>query len=251
MASPTERFTETVENYIKYRPSYPAEVIQVLIKECGMTEKSIIADIGSGTGILSKLLLEQRSTVYGIEPNQAMRNAAEKYLKEYPNFISINGAAEATRLKDCSVNIITAATAFHWFNAEKSRVEFKRILKTSGWLMLVWNVRDTESKIMRDYENLILRYGKDYRNSKAKEFDTTATENFFKPYKMKTASFKNMQQFDWEGLKGRQLSASHSLREGDTEYDDMLKELKIIFERYQKNGKVEFLYNTKLYYGQL
>lgn len=249
MHNSINRFTQTVQDYIKYRPSYPTEVLETLIEDCGLTRNSIIADIGSGTGLLSKLFLDYGNTVYGVEPNQAMRKAGEEYLKQYSNFISVDGTAESTNLKDKSIDIITVGTAFHWFDPEKTQVEFKRILKNHGWVLLVWNVRDVErSTLIRDYEKLILKYGTDYRESSASKFDKTALDTFFSPNEIKTQSFTNSQKFDWEGLKGRLLSTSYSLRPDDKQYDNMLSDLKDIFDRYQKNGKVEFLYSTKLHY---
>lgn len=247
----TERFTETVQDYIKYRPSYPKEVLQTLINECGLTPKSIIADIGSGTGFLAKLFLDNGNEVYGVEPNKEMREAGEEYLKEYKNFRSVNGTAEATTLENKSVDFVTAGTAFHWFDPVKTKQEFKRILKPNGWVLLVWNVRDMNSDLIRDYEELIIKYGTDYKDSNARKFNQTIGEEFFTPNKMYEKFFPYKQQFDWKGFQGRILSASYSLRPGDAKYPEMMHELKTIFDRYQQNGVVEFLYQTKLYYGQL
>jgi ubiquinone/menaquinone biosynthesis C-methylase UbiE len=253
MNEPTERFTQTVQDYVKYRPSYPREVVQLLIDECHLTRDKIIADIGSGTGLLSKLLLENSNLVYGVEPNQAMREAGEEYLKTYPNFHSIKGTAEATTLEKQSIDIITVGTAFHWFDNDKTKVEFRRILKADGWVLLVWNVRSAEhSELIRDYENLLLKYSSEYKESSAlKLFDKSAGKEFFSPNEMRTQSFKNAQYFDWNGFKGRLLSTSYSLRPGDSKYEEMLSELKKIFKRYQRKGVVEFLYNTKIYYGRI
>lgn len=252
MSKPTERFTETVNDYIKYRPSYPKEVLQLLIDECDLTKNQIIADVGSGTGILSKLFLDYGNVVYGVEPNQSMCQAAEMSLKEYSNFYSVAGTAEATALEDASVDIITAGTAFHWFDSVKTKLEFRRILKKDGWVILVWNVRDVEeSALLREYEDLLMEYGTDYKESNARKFDKTAVSEFFSPNEMKICSFKNSQQFDWDGLKGRLLSTSYSLRPGDERYDEMLIKLKEIFDRYQRNHRVEFLYKTKIYYGRI
>jgi ubiquinone/menaquinone biosynthesis C-methylase UbiE len=252
MKNSLQRFTQAVQYYIKYRPSYPKAVLETLIEDCGLTKNSIIADIGSGTGLLSKLFLDYDNTVYGVEPNQAMREAGEEYLKQYANFISVDGTAESTNLKDKSIDIITVGTAFHWFDPGKTKIEFERILKNLGWVLLVWNVRDIEhSALIGDYEKLILKYGKDYRESSASKFDQTALATFFSPNEIKTQSFTNSQKFDWEGLKGRLLSTSYSLRPDDKQYDNMLAELKDIFDRYQKNGKIEFLYSTKLHYGRI
>lgn len=251
MKNPTERFTQTVQDYIKYRPSYPQKSVDVLVNECGLTPHTIIADVGSGTGILSKLFLDYGNVVYGVEPNQPMREAAQAYLKDYPNFHSVNGTAEATALPNQSVDIITVGTAFHWFNALKTKVEFQRLLKPHGWVLLVWNVRDGSSRFMQEYEQLILKYGTDYRDSNAQRFDQTALDHFFEPATLKTSSFRNAQSFDWDGLQGRLSSASYSLRPGDPLFNDMKQALKNLYDTYQRRGAVEFLYQTKMYYGRL
>lgn len=251
MQKSAARFTKTVQDYLKYRPSYPKEVLELLIEKCNLTPKSLIADIGSGTGFLSKLFLDHGNKVYGIEPNEAMREAADVFLKKYPKFENREGSAEATGLEDQSIDIITAGTAFHWFDAEKTKIEFKRILKTGGWVLLVWNVRDKKIQLVNDYEKLISQFGSDYTTSKAFEFDHTATEHFFSPYKMKTISFPNQQIFDWQGFKGRLLSSSYSLQPDDSRYEQMLDALKKIFDHYQHNNHIEFVYQTKLYYGHL
>lgn len=252
MNNSVKRFDETVENYVKYRPSYPKEVYSLLVKKFNLSPEKVIADIGSGTGFLSKLFLEHGHVVYGVEPNEAMRIAAEKYLDKNSNFKNINGLAESTALENESVDWIIVGTAFHWFDAEKTKIEFKRILKSPGFCCVVWNVRNkAQSKLLQDYENLILNFSKDYKQSRAQEFDQTIVEDFFSPYEMHTASLVNKQHFNWEGFKGRLLSTSYSLRENDPNYQDMINELKIIFDRYQLDGQVEFLYDTKMYYGQL
>lgn len=252
MPKPTERFTETVQNYLNYRPSYPPELLQLLINECGLTKNSIIADIGSGTGFLAKLFLDYGNSVFGVEPNEAMRLAGENYLKNYPNFHSIIGTAEATTLKNHSADFVTAGTAFHWFNVEKSKIEFTRIAKKDAWIVLVWNVRDMEnSELVREYEELISTYGTDYLTTSASKFDKTAMAEFFAPNKMTTRSFKYVQHFDWAGFQGRLLSASYALRPGDEKYAEMMAKLKEIFDRYQKNGQIEFLYATRVHYGKV
>jgi ubiquinone/menaquinone biosynthesis C-methylase UbiE len=252
MKNPTERFSDVVENYVKYRPFYPPEMLQALVNACDLTKDTIIADVGSGTGLLSQLFLEQGNVVYGVEPNEAMRIAAEHDLKGFTNFHSVNGTAEATSLASHSVNLVTAGTAFHWFDADKTKQEFQRILKPDGWALLVWNVRNTEeSALMREYENLCITFSEEYKNSRAEQFDKTALKSFFAPNPMHLKSYRNTQQFDWQGLKGRLLSVSYILKPDHIRYEEMLAALKNIFDRHQKNGHVEFLYATKMYYGQL
>ncbi|MFZ0218689.1 MAG: class I SAM-dependent methyltransferase [Candidatus Aquirickettsiella sp.] len=244
-------FTKTVSYYLKYRPSYPKEVLDLLVRECGLNNKSLIADVGSGTGFLAKLFLEAGNTVYAVEPNQAMRETGEAYLAHYSHFHSISGTAEATQLEHASVDFITVGTAFHWFDVEKTKQEFKRIAKPKAWVVLVWNVRDTESLLIHDYESLLHEYGNDYANSKAKKLDKVALDIFFKGHTIKTASFRNVQLFDWEGFKGRLLSTSFIPSPEDAKYKAMVEQLNIIFLRYEKNGIIEFLYKTNLFYSHI
>lgn len=246
-----EPFTKTVQHYLKYRPSYPKEVLGLLVDECGLSRKSLIADIGSGTGLLAKLFLDVGNTVYGVEPNQSMREAGEAYLAQYSQFHSISGTAERTHLENSSMDFITAGTAFHWFDVEKTKREFKRIAKPNAWVVLVWNVRDTESPLIRDYESLLLEYGNDYANSNAKKLDKVAMNTFFSEQTINTVSFRNVQQFDWEGFKGRLLSMSFIPGPENEKYTAMLEHLKQIFLCYEKNGVIEFLYKTNLYYSHI
>lgn len=252
MSAPTERFTQTVENYQKYRPGYPHEILIPLREQCGLNKESIIADIGSGTGFLTKLFLENDNEVYGVEPNVAMRAMAEENLKDFKKFHSIAATAEKTTLADNSIDCIVAGTAFHWFDATAAQKEFKRILKSPGYVALIWNVRAVEkSQVMADYETLIEDYARDYKNTGAEKFDKTAVEGFFSPYQMHYYSIANKQIFDWEGLQGRLLSSSYSLRSDDAKYSEMIAALKRIFDRHQVNNQIEFVYEAKMYFGQL
>src|SRR5271157_3949183 len=132
----TSRFSDRVENYIRYRPGYPPEALQVLKDDCGLAPQHEVADIASGTGIWTRLLLENGNRVFGVEPNAEMREAGERLLADFPQFTSVAGTAEATTLTNESVDFVTAAQAAHWFDRERSRREFARILKPSGWLVL-------------------------------------------------------------------------------------------------------------------
>jgi ubiquinone/menaquinone biosynthesis C-methylase UbiE len=144
----TTRFSDRVENYIKYRPHYPPEVIDYLQSQNVLADSSVIADIGSGTGISTEMFLNNGNTVYGVEPNKEMREAAERLLKDYKNFVSVNGTAEETTLKNKSIDIVTAGQAFHWFDIPKSKAEFKRILKDTGYVVLMWNNKQLSSPLL-------------------------------------------------------------------------------------------------------
>ncbi len=248
----TQRFSSRVENYVKYRPSYPQEIVIALQEACGLTPASIIADVGSGTGIFAELLLRNGNTVYGIEPNQAMRAAGEQLLQSYSHFHSVNGTAEATTLPDQSVDFITAGQAFHWFDLDKARQEFARILKPGGWVALVWNERRSDATpFLRDYERLLHTYGTDYEASKHTNFDAEIIRAFFSPNPMAMQTFENQQRFDYNGLRGRLLSSSYSPEPDDPRHAPMLAELQRIFEQHAVDGMVVFEYDTVLYYGQL
>jgi ubiquinone/menaquinone biosynthesis C-methylase UbiE len=247
----TQRFSSRVENYVRYRPGYPREVIELLKTDCGLTASSVIADIASGTGILTRMLLENGNRVLGIEPNAKMRGAGEEFLAGYPRFKSIAGTAEATTLPDASVDLVTAAQAAHWFDREKARREFLRILKPRGWTVLIWNERQTSSTVfLRDYEELLLNYGTDYKEVRH-ERTTDEIADFFSPAAFQTKTFENDQECDYAGLEGRLLSSSYVPGPEHANYEPMLRELRQIFDRHQQSGKVVLKYDTRVFYGQL
>lgn len=251
MLDPTKRFSNRVENYLKYRPRYPTEIISLLEKECGLTRESVIADVGSGTGFLSELFLRNGNHVFGVEPNAEMRAAGERLLADYPDFVSIDATAEKTTLPDASVDLITAGQAFHWFDREKARVEFQRILRPFGWTMIVWNTFPTgRSALVKAYDDVLVRYGTDYREV-AKEIEGSGIEKFFPAGDCKRARFDFQQTFDWEGFKGRLLSASYAPDADSADYEPMLDDLRRVFDSHQKDGTVVFDYDTVVYYGRL
>ncbi|MEP6635795.1 MAG: class I SAM-dependent methyltransferase [Acidobacteriota bacterium] len=251
MRDAAQRFTSRVESYARYRPGYPAEIIDLLKSECGLASNSLIADVGSGTGILSELLLENGNAVFGVEPNGPMRAAGEALLSDYPRFQSIDGSAEATTLGTGTIDLITAGQAFHWFEGEQTRPEFIRILKPGGFVALIWNDRRLDSTpFLQAYEELLLSFGTDYKQVKS----LTSTEpirKFFAPGDFQVRSFPSSQEFDFDGLKGRVLSASYTPEPGQPAFDAMISRLREIFDANQLSGRVAFEYDTKVYYGQL
>ncbi len=250
--NPTRRFSNRVENYVKYRPGYPGAVIDTLAGECGLTETSVIADVGSGTGILSELFLKHGNPVFGVEPNREMREAGERLLKPYPNFTSVNGTAEATTLANRSVDFITAGQAFHWFDRGRARNEFARIVRTDGWVVLIWNDRQTDvSPFLREYEELLQKYGTDYKQVNHRNIDIAAITAFFAPQSFTQREFRNQQVFDLEGLTGRLLSSSYAPAPGHPNHQPMLKSLRAVFDRHQAGGKVTVDYVTTMYFGHL
>ncbi|MFX1531287.1 MAG: class I SAM-dependent methyltransferase [Promethearchaeota archaeon] len=246
LADPKKRFSSRVENYIKYRPSYPPKIIEFLTEKKILSKQSIIADIGSGTGILSELFLKNGNKVFGVEPNSEMRKAAEKMLKDYSNFVSIHSSAENTSLLNNSIDLIIVGQAFHWFNVEKTRKEFKNILKSDGYVVLIWNNRRKTGKgFSTQYENLVSKYGTDYKQVRKNE------KNIDEFFQYEKEIFYNYQDLHFEDLKGRLLSASYIPLEGSPMYNKMINNLKTIFEENQDNGKVRIEYDTEIYYGKL
>ncbi|MBA2377248.1 MAG: class I SAM-dependent methyltransferase [Rubrobacter sp.] len=253
MTDPTQRFTGRVENYVRFRPGYPPEVIEVLRRECGLSPSSVVADIGSGTGFLSQLFLENGNRVFGVEPNDEMREAGERILAGYPNFTSVAATAEETTLLDSSVDFIVAGQAFHWFDPGKARREFERISKPGGWVALVWNSRSRrESPFSADYEEVVRRHGKDYEEvSHGRRGSPEEIRAFFSPEVVEAATFSNRQTFDFDGLKGRILSSSYAPAEDEPGCEEMMEDLAKVFEDHQSDGTVDFHYETKVYYGRL
>lgn len=251
MTDPVARFSNRVENYARYRPNYPPGVIDILKSECGLTETSTIADVGSGTGILSELFLKNGNPVIGIEPNAAMRLAAERLLAGFENFVSTDATAEATTLEPASVDFITAGQAFHWFDRQRAKREFARVLKPGGWVVLVWNERRLDSTaFLRDYENLLLRYGTDYDKVRHENVAGEIAQ-FFAPEPFQLKVFENAQHFDFESLKGRSRSASYTPEPGTANFEPMFAKLEEIFNTHRSDGMVTFEYQTRVYFGHL
>lgn len=248
----TKRFSNRVENYVKYRPHYPPNIIKFLGKECGLNSSHVIADIGSGTGILTELFVKNGNAVIGVEPNKEMREAAERLLAGYPNFRSLDATAEVTTLESNSVDFITAGQAFHWFKPEPTRREFVRILKPGGWVVLIWNDRNISAwPFLKAYEELLVTFGTDYEAVGHKHVDSEIIGRFFGKDTFKLATFPNQQEFDLEGLKGRLMSSSYAPEIGHLNHAPMMEKLAKIFAEHQVNGRIAFEYDTSVYYGRL
>lgn len=247
----TQRFSDRVDNYVRYRPGYPAEILTLLRERCGLTPQARIADIGFGTGIFTRMLLENGNTVLGIEPNPEMREAGEKLLAGFPNFRSIGATAERTTLEDHIVDFVTAAQAAHWFDREAARQEFLRILAPGGWVVLIWNERLTESTpFLAEYERLLLEFGTDYAEVRHERTIETISE-FFAPARFELATFRMQQTFDFPALEGRVFSSSYIPAPGDARSQPLRGVLRDIFERHKVNNAVALDYDTKVFFGRL
>ncbi len=252
MQDNTQRFSKRAIDYAASRPGYPAVLLDLLKSETCFSKDSVIADIGSGTGISAEIFLKNGNTVFCIEPNKEMRTVAETAFKSYPNFRSLEGRAESTGLDRSSVDIVLAAQAFHWFDRDKAKIEFKRILKSGGYAVLVWNERKrTGRPFYIDYENLILKYALDYTGIRHWETGDNIFDEFFGDEGYHFNSLKNSQFLDLEGLKKRVMSTSYLPAAGEPGNVEMIIELELLFSKYKENGRVCLEYDTKVYIGKL
>lgn len=252
MKNPTSRFSDRVDNYIKYRPSYPLQVLEHLKTECGLTPDSLVADIGSGTGILTQLFLDNENEVYAVEPNTEMRQAAESSLKVSSHFHSINATAEETSFTTDLFDFIIVGQAFHWFDRERTKQEFQRILKPHGWVVLIWNERKIDSTpFLVAYEEMLLEFATDYEEINHTHISSADFNQFFAPHTFRSHSIPNSQTFDFPALKGRLLSSSYCPQPEDPRYEQIMKRLSEIFVANESQGTISFEYDTNLFYGHL
>ncbi len=251
-ADAKERFSNRTADYVRYRPGYPREVLDLLHTWCNLTPDHTIADIGSGTGLLSKLFLDHGNRVYGVEPNPEMRAAGEEFLRAYAGFTSVAGSAEATTLPSHSVEFVAAAQAFHWFDPSSARREFQRILKPEGRVIVLWNERLLEeTEFLRAYEALLQRFGTDYSRVSESYPRPEQMLEFFGASEFTSHSLPNTQELDFEGLSGRLRSSSYAPPPGHPNFAPMMGELQGIFSAHQKDGMVRMDYRTRIYTGKL
>ena len=249
MLDSKERFSDRVDSYVKFRPTYPGEAVECLINRACVTGQTVIADIGSGTGKFTELLLSRGFKVYAVEPNQNMRTAAEKELSCYTGFYSADGSAEQTSLHTNSVDLITVAQAFHWFDRDSCKIEWQRILKPGGKTALIWNRRaKLGSDFMKEYEIIIKHFGNN-PNFEHDGIDEKVFKVFFE--KHDTFNFKWAQHFDFESLWGRAQSSSYSPSPGQPGYERLKQALLILFNKHQKDGLIDFEYTTEMTIGEL
>lgn len=246
---PKQRFSSRVDDYVRYRPRYPAALLPLLRDEMGLDDDWTVADVGSGTGFSAEPFLAAGHRVFAVEPNAEMRRAAETLQRDNPLFHSVEGSAEATGLEPASVDLVVAGQAFHWFDPVRARAEFGRILRPPGWVVLLWNTRRTEaSAFLREYEALLEAFGTDYRAVRHDRIDASVLGPFF-PAGYQRRTLPNEQRLDWPGLKGRLLSSSYTPGPLDPTRAPMLERLKEMFDRHQADGVVRLEYDTEVYFG--
>jgi SAM-dependent methyltransferase len=249
MTDSTQRFSDRVEAYVKFRPGYPSALVQTLLHKTIPGTKAVVADIGSGTGIFTQLLLDQALRVFGIEPNANMREAAETLFADYPHFTSVGAPAERTGLADNSIDLITAAQAFHWFNNAATKAEFRRILKPEGQLALIWNKRQISQPFQQAYDAVLKAYVPEYGVVNHMNLSEADIAEFFADGNMELLHFDNSQQLTFPGLLGRLRSSSYCPAENSPQYPSLVTELVALFERFSVDDMIDFQYDTQLYLG--
>lgn len=244
------RFSDRVEDYVKYRPGYPEAVVLEIAKRAALPSDAKIADVGSGTGIFAKPWLDRGYEVFGVEPNDAMRAAAERSLSGYPKFHSVRGTAEVTTLSDASVHLVVAAQAFHWFHPREARAELRRILRPEFFVALVWNERLIDTPFLEAYERALHEHGIDYAKVDHRNVDPASIERFFgNPFER--LAFDNAQRLDRDGFFGRAFSSSYVPGKDHPKHAAMVAALGQVFDAHQREGHVDIRYRTVVYFGSL
>jgi SAM-dependent methyltransferase len=249
---PTARFSDRVEDYVRTRPGYPPALLDAIRTDLGLRPEHVVADVGSGTGLLSRVFVENGNVGHGVEPNLAMAGVAEAELGPTGRFHRVDGRAEATGLPDASVDLVTAGQAFHWFRVPEARAEFARILRPGGGVALVWNLRRLDSTpFLRAYEAFLHEWSNDYEEVAQRYAEETSLRALFGPALWRERRFDNVQHFDLEGLRARLLSSSYTPREGDPRRAAMLAALPALFAAHAEHGRVAFEHDTRAFLGRL
>ena len=252
LANPTERFTGRVESYRRYRPGYPAEIVDVLRPECGLSDDSVIADVAAGTGLLTEIFADAGFRVVAVEPNAEMRAACSELGQRYSQLEVVAGTAEATGLPDASVDLITVAQAMHWFDLARTKAEFRRILIAGGWCAVLYNNRRLSGDAFHDgYERLLRDFGVDYMAVKGQHMGRRRLAAFFAPEPMRSETFENAQSFDYAGLEGRILSSSYMPQPGQARFEEMRAAAERLFAETQRGGQVTMVHDCVVCWGRL
>jgi ubiquinone/menaquinone biosynthesis C-methylase UbiE len=248
MKSSTERFSDRVEQYARYRPRYPHALFHLLLRKVPLP--AIVADIGSGTGILTDQLLQAGYEVIAVEPNGPMRNAAEQQLATRPAFRSVDGTAEETKLSANAVDLITCAQSFHWFDREKCRTEFDRILRPNGLIALIWNDRAQNDPFMDRYDDVLTKLVPEYPNCSHRRVSKPDIEAFFSADSFELFHFANQQSLTREEFLGRLVSSSYVPLSGEPGHEQLIEACNTLFYEFAADGLVQFLYETQVYVGR-
>jgi len=244
------RFDERAADYNRFRPSYPVEMISFFTSELGLNPGDVLVDVGAGTGKLTHLLLENGNQVYAVEPNDQMRAIADALLFHYEGYRSIPGTAESTNIPDNTADFVFTAQAFHWFDVERIREEFRRILKGKSLVVLIWNVRNThDSVFLKEYDIILRTFSSEYAARERNKIEHNKIERVYGPQGYETAYFPHSQTLSEEGLIGRVVSNTYTPSPGDGNFKELLAAVRALYDEFQENGKVQIDYTTNVIYG--
>lgn len=248
MITTAARFTDRVENYMKFRPGYPSGMLTVFVEKMGLNASSVVADVGSGTGVSAIPFLKYGCRVIAVEPNAEMRAASLRLLSDHERFTAVNGDAHNTGLGAQSVDLVIAAQAFHWFTDQDTATEFRRIARDGACAALIWNERQLDTTpFLEAYEDLLLEFGKDYEEVRHDRLDCESLSVVFGSQFL-SETFPNEQVLDLEGITGRLLSCSYVPAKGESGHDQMVADLEKLFARHAERGKIQLLYDTNVFY---
>lgn len=245
----TGKFTGRQEDYAAARPSYAEGLLELLRGLYAPPERFAAADIGSGTGKLSAQLLKSGFTVYGVEPNGDMRGAAEALLGGGTRFASVDGSDRDTGLPDRSVDFVTAAQAFHWFDGPAFARECRRILRPGGRVFLIWNMR-ADAPANRALAGVFRAYCPSFKGFSGGVTEDDETIRAFFGGQYEKRRFPNPLVFDRERFLRRCFSGSYSLREGDRDYPAYRRALEELFDAYARDGLLTQPNETLVYLGR-
>jgi SAM-dependent methyltransferase len=249
---PTTRFSNRVDDYVRYRPGYPSDLLDCLANEFDLRPAHAVIEVGSGTGIFTALLLERGHTVFAVEPNEAMRRAAEDRFAGHAHFHGIAGSSENTTLADACADWLIAAQAFHWFDVPRARAEAMRILRPPRRAALIWNNRREDTPFLVDYEGFLHRFAVDYARVKHQQAESDGRiPKFFGTGQVSHRVFANAQVCDWDSLRGRTLSASYMPNADHASYPAMIAALRDFFDRHARDGEIIIAYETSLHVGRM
>lgn len=246
---PTERFS-TKAHYYHYRPDYPHGIIEKLMEDINFSPGFVVADIGAGTGKLTKLFVDNGNKVFAVEPNKEMLTIADDLFKHRNNYHSVNTCAEDTNLRSESIDLISVGQALHWFDFNKAKREFLRILKKPGFALVTGNRPVfVDKKLAEEINTLTGKFC--YKTYKRIDFEVIDYDEIFKPFKTKAVIItRKIQKPVSDIIKGT-LSCSFSPDEGHKDFTEFVDALRSILMKYAFNNMVRVNIETKMTYGRM
>ena len=244
----TQKFSGKAQVYRQSRPSYSQELFTYLQQVFGLGQGNVVADVGSGTGILTRQLLEMGINVFAVEPNLDMRLIAEQDLSDFAGFVSVDATAEQTTLAEKSVDYVFAASAFHWFDPDAFKSECERILKPGGRVFLIWNEADLDEGIQQGRRAIYEKYAPKFVGFSRERKEKPGIEEKFFDGKLAETHFPNPIIYNRERFIGRALSSSYALTKSDEHYAEFQSELNRLFDDFAVDGVITEAQETVLYY---